>query len=161
MVLSNLNGDARTSVRLIRAIKDLYAHTKKDNTKYWQTLERSLRGELGYIAFCKFIGHLGVRGRLLRWAGFCDARCFACRADLFGICCNTFAVGRKFCSGCKTKRMVCEMELSRRIPITWIAPMRTSLRHSWISAAVGGMRCYYLRADVNRYLQGYPLRIAV
>ena len=152
MVLTNLTDDARTSVRLMRAVKDLYFNASTD-AKYWKKLECSLRTTHSYDMFCKYIGHLGVRGRILAWTGFCDANCVSCKADLFGICCNTFAINKKYCSGCKNTHMVSEFQLSRRIPISWIASMRTQLRHSWMPSSAVQKHVYYSRSDVNRYLE--------
>ena len=152
MVLANLADDARASVRLMRAVKDLYFSSTHD-AKYWKNLEFSLRTTHSYEMFCRYIGHLGVRGRILVWTGFCDASCFACKADLFGICCNTFAINKKYCSGCKNTHMVSELQLSRRIPISWIASMRTQLRHAWMPSSAVQKHRYYSRSDVNRYLE--------
>ena len=151
MVLHNLTDDARASVRLMRAVRDLYVSTRSD-ADLWARLEASMRGHAVYSVFCRYIGHLGVRRRILLFAGFCDAPCFGCRADLFGICCNTFATGKKYCSGCKNLFMVSEGQLSRSIPISWIAVMRTQLRHSWMPASAHQKQRYFLRADVDNFL---------
>ena len=151
MVLHNLADDARASVRLLRAVRDLYMATKND-AKFWAGLETSMRRHPVYGVFSRYIGHLGLRRRILLFSGFCDAPCFGCRAELFGICCNTFATGKKYCSRCKNVYMISEIQLTRRIPIYWIAIMRTQLRHSWMPASAQHKQRFFLRADVNRFL---------
>jgi hypothetical protein len=153
IVLGHLHDDARSSVRLVRAVGSLYRMHKGDGC-YWKTLERSLYPSSQYQLFRKYIGHLGVRKRLLLWSGFCDAPCFVCRVPLFGVCFSTYAIGRKFCSGCRNSAMVGESELSRRIPITWIAWMRAELRHCWLEHQPRVRQRYYIRSHVNQFLQG-------
>ncbi len=160
MVLSNLTDDARTSVRLMRAVRDLYINAKTD-AKYWKKLENSLHSTYSYGVFCRYIGHLGIRGRILTWTGFCDANCFACKADLFGICCDTFAINKKYCSGCRNTYLISEVQMSRRIPITWIAYMRTELRHSWMPSSALHKNRYYSRNDVNRFLMDMGIKLAL
>ena len=152
IVLDHLHSDARSSIRLLRAVGSLYRSHKQDGG-YWKALELSLYPSSQYQLFRKYIGHLGVRKRLLLWSGFCDAPCFHCRVSLFGVCCSTYAVGRKFCSGCRNLNMVSESELSRRIPITWISWMRTELRHCWLEYQPKVRQRYYMRSHVNRFLE--------
>jgi len=152
MVLHNLVDDARASVRLMRAVRDLYTSMKHD-TKYWAQLEASMRRQGVYSVFCRYIGHLGLRRRILLFAGFCDSPCFGCKAELFGVCCNTFAVGKKYCSGCKNMYLVSEVQLSRTVSIYCIAVMRTRLRHSWMPASTPFKQRFFLRADVDNFLK--------
>ena len=151
MVLQNLTNDARASVRLMRAVRDLYVSMKSD-TAYWAKLEFSMRKQAVYGVFCRYIGHFGLRGRILLFSGFSDAPCFGCGTDLHGVCCNTFAVGKKYCSSCRNIHMISEMQLSRHMPISWIAAMRVRLRHSWMPASAQHKQRYFLRADVRNFL---------
>lgn len=151
IVLCNLTEDARSSIRLMRAVGSLYRSHRADGS-YWKKLELSLYPHSQYQLFRRYIGHLGVRKRLLLWSGFCDAPCFVCKVPLFGVCCSTYAVGRKFCSGCRNQQMVGESELSRQIPIAWIACIRAGLRHSWLEYKPGVRQRYYLRSHVHQFL---------
>ena len=160
IVLRHLQADARSSIRLLRAVRDLYV-SQRENGQYWKQLELGLFHVPQYQIFRKYVGHLGVRRRLLLWTGFCDAPCFSCRTPLFGICCGTFAVGRKFCSGCRYREMVSEVELSRRVPLAWIVDMRKGLRHAWLDSLHGSKQRYFLRAHVNGYIRGLRCPIAI
>jgi len=156
MILGYLVEDAHAVVRLMEAMPELQ---KNKSLGFWTYLEQSLRYPFEYYLFCRVFQFMGARKRVMSWARYLDAPCDSCHTNMQQVFVPTFPLRTKLCSYCRETHLISETQLTRCLPYLLFFHLKCELRYCWQRGSQGSSIKYFLRRDVQRFVDEHAFML--